>query len=270
MQKIRIASDLHCCMWGNRNIDEDLFEVIPFTKEDKSSVLCIAGDTGLYSSFNDTIKPYLTSLSDRFKAVVLVSGNHEWYNSSEWYDEIGVWKYQALPENVYFLQDDYVIINEVVFIGSTLWTDFNSRDEIAMFHAEHNMSDFRCIKKREGDDRVLRVTPEDTIAKHMVSKRYIFDALKIFKDKKCVVITHHMPSVLCVDKQYEGSLLNYAFYSELGPEIVTACKPDIWIHGHTHSSVDVLVGKTNIICNPFGYKDREENRNYNPILIREV
>ena len=268
--KIRIASDLHCCMWGNKNVEGDLKDVLPHTEDDKKSVLCLAGDVGLYTSYKYNIEPYLVALSKRFKAVCYVPGNHEWYGSSDWFGENDFWKYRNLPKNVHVLIDDFVKIDGVVFIGSTLWTDFDNRNSVAMFHAESRMSDFECITKRIGDAFSRRISPEDTVDRHYNSKKFIFDTLKMFKDKKCVVITHHMPSGLCVTEKFRGDLLNYAFHSELGNDITELGKPNIWIAGHTHSTVNTIIGETQIIINPYGYMFKETNREYNPTLIVEI
>jgi hypothetical protein len=67
-----------------------------------------------------------------------------------------------------------------------------------------------------------------------------------------VVVTHHLPSQRCVAPQWAGHPLNPFFVCELDA-LIQERRPAIWIHGHTHDSVDVRVGETRILCNPFGY-----------------
>ena len=48
--------------------------------------------------------------------------------------------------------------------------------------------------------------------------------------------------------------------------------PNIWIHGHTHSSFDYNLQGMRVICNPFGYYGHEEgwNRNFEYNKVIEV
>ena len=41
------------------------------------------------------------------------------------------------------------------------------------------------------------------------------------------------------------------FYLE---PLIKAHQPDLWIHGHTHTSFDYRVGRCRVLCNPRGYR----------------
>jgi len=45
-------------------------------------------------------------------------------------------------------------------------------------------------------------------------------------------------------------------------------KPDLWIHGHTHVSLDYMIKNTRVITNPKGYVN--ENPDFDPHYIIEV
>lgn len=47
-------------------------------------------------------------------------------------------------------------------------------------------------------------------------------------------------------------ILNSAFATELGEYIVDN-KIDCWIYGHSHESIDILLGTTQVVCNQLGY-----------------
>lgn len=53
-------------------------------------------------------------------------------------------------------------------------------------------------------------------------------------------------------------------------EMILELKPNIWFHGHIHTSSDYWLGETRVICNPFGYPGKEENPSFNPNLIAEL
>jgi hypothetical protein len=46
----------------------------------------------------------------------------------------------------------------------------------------------------------------------------------------------------------------------MGPSV------SLWIHGHTHESVDYFVNSTRVVCNPRGYAPMELNESFDPVL----
>jgi hypothetical protein len=48
--------------------------------------------------------------------------------------------------NVYLLDKEVKTIDEVTFVGGTLWTDMNNSDEMTLRHIRGKMNDFRCVK----------------------------------------------------------------------------------------------------------------------------
>lgn len=277
--KVRICSDLHCEFWDFNKFERLLNMRLPELPTDKESVLVIAGDSGTFKHYPSTLKPLFNLVAQRFNKVIVVYGNHEWYHTDIWGEEKKFWEDKKLPENVHILQNDYLIIDDVVFIGATLWTSFNDRDFLAMSHGRDSMNDYQCIRLSYDHDATgpysspysKRITPEMTVDVHEKSKAYILKAvgLDVFESLKKVVVTHHMPSEQSVPARFSGDLLNYAFFTELGNEIAHK-GPDIWVHGHTHDSKDYMIGETRIICNPFGYHAQCENKEYNPTLILEL
>jgi hypothetical protein len=52
--------------------------------------------------------------------------------------------------------------------------------------------------------------------------------------------------------------------------------PALWIHGHTHLSVDCMVNDTRVVCNAKGvgpllmYRERPENPDFDPRLVIDL
>lgn len=263
---VRLMSDLHTEFWKLHKRERMLLGVIPVMPEDKETVLCIAGDLGLLHQ-PTTWLVLLKNLAERFKAVIYVCGNHEFYNNPYFNRVKWFAKEMKLPDNVHMLEDDFVCIDGVAFIGATLWTSFNSRDPLAMMHAATGMTDFEAIKYGSG----CRIRPLHTADIFYDSKGFIFGALKTFRDLQIptVVITHHAPSFMSVSSKYRGDLLNHAFATELGYDIIDI-GPQIWLHGHMHDSFDYMLGDTNVICNPYGYNGHALNMKFKRKLRLEV
>ena len=67
-----------------------------------------------------------------------------------------------------------------------------------------------------------------------------------------VVITHHLPTEQSVDAHFVESEWNRFFVCDMS-RVILERKPRLWLHGHTHCSLDYRYEQTRVICNPFGY-----------------
>jgi predicted phosphohydrolase len=232
-------------------------------QEDKETTLVLAGDIHVGTQ----AFPSLTDMCDRFKYVIYVFGNHEFYHSSityvrNWYAEQKKWN--KFPDNLFVLDNDTVTLDGVRFIGSTLWTDMG-HDPLTIHMADRHMRDFSIIFTSVEKTRLF--TPKDSMVQHEAAVFFLEKELK--KDiKDTVVITHHLPSYSCVAPRWVGNSMNACFASNLD-NLICDYKPEYWIHGHTHDSVREVVDETIIVCNPKGYGQENAN-NFNPEASFEI
>jgi len=261
---VRPFSDIHAEFLSQHKINRILGMVVPPLSADSETVALIAGDLGLAHHQETWLKP-LGVFSRQFRAVVYVEGNHFFYHN-DFFGRIQELKNNvSLPKNVHFLENETVEIDDFVFIGATLWTDFQGKDFFKMQQARKNMNDFVVIKKPTGQ----RLLPEDTVDLFCESRKYIFDAIKSAGGKKRVVVTHHGVSPLSIHERFRGDSLNSAFMTDLSNEVIDQ-GPDLWVHGHTHNSFDYILGKTRVVVNPYGYKDVEVNPQFDKKLAIEL
>jgi len=262
---IRPVSDLHSEFWKYYKTDIILEEIIPPLPKDKETILVIAGDLGLL--LNNGWINILNIISKRFRKVIHISGNHFFYHNDQFnmFRELIKDFNQFKSRNVHFLENRCIVIDKTLFIGANLWTDFNKLNPLKMIEAKNRMNDFRIIRK--SDNSIL--TPEETVVLFKKSKNYIFNKIKCEKDRKTVVVTHHGISPLSIHNDYKYDSLNSAFVSDLTNEIIEN-GPILWIHGHVHRSADYIIGNTRIVVNPYGYKDQEENPDYQKNLVIEI
>ena len=202
--------------------------------------------------------------------VIYICGNHEFYGGEIGYVQDRI-RAAAFGSNVYFFENESVYIDDVQFICSTLWTDFcvSGNKELNMIQAGRWMNDYRLI---ELGDRFLE--PHDTERMHHASRQFLESELTKSKEKpqKTVVVTHHAPSArsLLCERVSQDSGAAYASSLDM---MMIEHSPDLWIHGHTHESVDYQIGETRVLSNPRGYSriaDGWGNRNFKPICIIEV
>ena len=277
--KLKILSDLHTCWWGHQTNKAKFKRILdqhfPEQEHDKDCILVCAGDMGkFHNSYDNSLKLLFKEFSKRFKHVIFTSGNHEYYGSTGiWNHESEFWKQRSkLPDNVSYLDNDYKIIDDVMFIGSCLWTNCNNRDPLTMYHVEKGMNDYRNISTGVGAYANVKLTAEDTVERHEASVAFIKGAVywAVSNGMKPVVVTHHAPSIKSVHDKYRGDLLNFAFYSELD-WLMEQYEIPLWVHGHMHDSSDYQQFNTRVICNPFGYiGTRDQNDGFNKDLVVEV
>lgn len=197
----------------------------------------------------------------KYKEVIYVMGNHEHYGFQyqKSYNHI----MEQLPDNVHLLENETYTIEDVTFVGATLWTDCNKGDALTLYHLAQSMNDYRQVTMfNEAKHVYHRLTPERTMEDHYKSKEFIRATVDAEPDKKYVVVTHHSPSKKSTKPQYERDILmNGGYSSDLSEFILDRPQIKVWTHGHTHDFFDYTIGETRIVCNPRGYKNYEQRAN---------
>lgn len=256
---LRIVSDLH--------LEFSPLD-LPVLATDKDTILILAGDIGNVGRDEATTVAHISKWANQFKNVIYVLGNHDFYYSDFRTTVLDVKASLESFSNVVVLDKETFELDNVCFIGATLWTDFKNGDATSMNFCQYAMADYKYINKEDG-----RVTPQDTLREHQHAKMVIFEKAKQAVDggKKAVVITHHLPSYRSVHPFYAGSELNCAFATNLDNDIEHS-DIALWIHGHTHYCFDYHIDSTRIFCNPRGYVvgNRIENHNFNPNAIIDL
>ena len=249
--KLRLFSDLHL-----EFANHDPSHIWTKKDTDKEQILILAGDIDL----GDNGQWWMDKLSDSFKYVIRILGNHEGYQN-DYYKVIEAWKAYELsgPKNFHFLHNDQRIIEGVRYLGGTMWTDFNDGDINAVLSARVILSDYRDI--RVGFDYM---TPEFATREHDKFMDFLLKKFEERYDGKTVVITHHSPGNAIKRSRNTGYELDHAYYANLEKLIGDYNVVDLWCHGHLHTSEDYLINETRVVCNPYGYhSEKMVNKNFN-------
>ena len=298
--KIAICSDIHL-----------EFGAISLENTENAEVLILSGDICVAKDILDR-DPYETRFDDkssrihlffqeccaRFKHVVYISGNHEHYHG-DFAETFKIFRERlGYLVNLHILDKESVLINDVMFIGGTLWTDMNKEDGITLMHMKSMMNDFRTVKNSnrmvsrkvmkykkdengqyvseikdgvnvmveegfEFKESVSTFSPEDAVEDHKKMLDYLKVMLEGKHDQKFVVVGHHAPTKLSTHPRYANELImNGGYSSDLSEFILDHPQIKLWTHGHTHEEFDYLIGTTRIVCNPRGYinyEDRADN-----------
>jgi predicted phosphohydrolase len=218
-----------------------------------ADILILAGDIILFSRMGNHAD-FFDYLSENFKAVYWIAGNHEYYHS-DMINRTGTFREQ-IRENIFLLNNSVEFMGNTRFIFSTLWSHISAESERAI---QSKMNDFHLIKF---NGKTLNPAAYNSL--HTNARIFLSDRLKQKIDGKTIVITHHVPTKINYPQQYLGSDLNMAFATELTSFIETA-QPDYWIYGHHHyNTPDFKIGKTVMLTNQLGYVRYGEHKNFNP------
>jgi calcineurin-like phosphoesterase family protein len=160
--------------------------------------------------------------------------------------------------NIYFSLNDtgVFVIGTTRFVVCPLWADGGGDNPIAQSNVQRGLNDFRIIKNGE---KIFTVT--DMIAIHKKQKSDIDKALSKKFDGATVVVTHHLPSHQLCHPRF-GNSINGGFASNCDDMLIQH-KPDLWIHGHTHDTIDTKLYDVRIVANPRGYSTESNKSVFN-------
>jgi Icc-related predicted phosphoesterase len=196
----------------------------------------------------DRYKRFVTEEFRKYWKVLVVLGNHDFWGL--YFDEapevIREFLFKHAP-NVTLLDNEFIELDGVRFIGSTLWASYGHGTANHYF-LQKNMKDFDRIKKHGG-----RLLVGDIYEAHQKAVAFLKQALET--DKPCVVMTHHAPSYLGIKRtHYPDGNWDDAYASNQHELIL---KSKLWIHGHSHYRYRTTVGETKLAANPRGYYGQE-------------
>lgn len=251
-------------IWSDIHLEIQEVSLPRFAPDDVDAIIC-AGDLchapDLSRRAREIVHRYDVPL-------IFVPGNHEFYSGrdphrSKPLDHLAMKQAQedshGWNQRLYVLDDDIAEIDGVRFVGGTLWTDFEMDSfgdaEIAwrLHTASDLIPDFSQIRLGDG----APLSSAAMIAMHRLTAGFIKRELAIPFNGKTVVVTHHLPHPEATPEVHRGSDSNYLYASSetaFGGLLESANAPALWICGHTHQPVDVTVGNTRVVCNPFGYQ----------------
>jgi predicted phosphodiesterase len=214
-------------------------------------------------------RDFLRRCSEAFPHVIFIAGNHEYYYG-KFPDAVDYLREECeVFPNVYFLEMNTKEIEDVTFIGCTLWTDLNKGDPVTLYSVKDMMNDYRVI--RNSQNNYAKLSPMDTLVNHRNHLAYIKHVTENDPNKKYVVAGHHSPSKLSTHEKYRGErIMNGCYSSDLSDFILDHPQIKLWTHGHTHYPFDYMLGETRIVCNPRGYEGYEDPSGWNPNIVLEI
>ena len=240
--RVQVMSDLHLEFYRDRGA-----AFLAALDPSGADVLVVAGDLTSASLLADA----LTRLCSKYRDVVYVSGNHEAYGTTPRSVEELRDRLVRDLNNLYWLDEDFVVIQGQRFVGTTLWFP--------------DSPESRSHRDRVNDFRMIRDFTPWVFEKNARAVRFLDENVHAGD----VVVTHYLPSQRSVDFAYAGDPSNAFFVCDVEP-LVAQRSAALWVHGHTHTACDYALGRTMVLCNPRGYPREASASGFDEKLVVEV
>lgn len=276
--KIALVSDVHL-EFGDLDFENDSGADVLILGGD----ICVGADITQRDPYNTMGSEYRSNrfhdffqrCCERFPHVIFIVGNHEHYHGDfaktvpHFKDVLGY------LSNLHILEKETFVLDDITFIGGTLWTDMNKRSVRTLHEISRMMNDFRCVdhSAKLADQRGWggRFTTTDAANDHDAMLAFVRTTVEANPAGRYVVVGHHAPSKLSTHPKYaHDTIMNGGYSSQLDDFILDHPQIKLWTHGHTHEDFDYQIGSTRILCNPRGYINYEERADTWRLVTVEV
>jgi len=250
--RILYASDIHT--------EFKRLERIPaLPNPDTYDVVFLPGDIGLGMAGLE----WILKTFPEDKHVYTLPGNHEYYRQNYSLLQTDFEQFaEDHADRLTILNPGSVDLGEFVLIGATLWSSLTLRGytdpRITDAYFAGSIADFGVIRVNFDNGLEGYWSVQDHIKMHLLERTFIQKQLEAHADRRCVVMTHFVPTQLAIDPIYHNSPLNPYFTVDMD-DLMMDYNVEAWFFGHTHSQYNKPHPcGTKLFCNPMGYPG--ENR----------
>lgn len=255
---IQIVSDLHLEFVADKK------KLVCFKQSAK--VLALLGDTCCVASDEDfdLFKKFIIEIIPLYEHIIMVSGNHEYYNDSKkrnvnteaiqtmsmCNDKIKNF-FKQTSRKLYYLNNSSISMNinnnSYLVIGSTLWSNIpEEKTEII----KEMMSDYKYIYIDDEKGKPRKIIPSDINGIFKTNYRFIKTQIKKAEQfkMKAIVLTHHCPFISLKGPRRKTDTAYMTDCTELiRPPVV------LWAWGHRHINEHFKMNNVIMYSNCKGY-----------------
>ena len=243
MTTFQIVSDLHI-EYKNDSVPDPLNYVIP-----SADVLILAGDIGSLYKLAQFYE-FMVKLCRYFEVVLFVPGNHEWYvvpdheplSMAELQDRLN--NMVRNIDNLYLLNRNSIMINDVCVCGATLWS--NPKGRVPPFIVRINGMNTRLYHTMHRKDLAYIKQTMEYCARQKI---------------KLLVVTHHPPTERVLKLTRKRKKFHSLYATNLD-YLLDVNKVNTWVCGHVHKNFDFYTDKgCRVVSNQKG-KPKDRVRDY--------
>lgn len=258
--KIQYASDLHIEMPLNAAYMER------YPLKPVADTLILAGDV-TYLNRHHLNSKILTQISNGFKEVFIIPGNHEFYAKYFAIEGILSGFKKQVRDNMWYLNNQTVFIDDVRILFTTLFSLIGD-DESSLI--KRNINDFHGTRFYE--DSMLSLSINEFNYCHKICLGYLLLELEKPFYGKTVVVSHFSPFNKQWIRDYPKFSVDLSSFFHVDLEwMCEKYSIDHWISGHTHINFDSFkIGNTWMHSNMLGYIQNAENEQFNNSAVIQV
>lgn len=262
--KIQYCSDLHLEILRGVESIEDISPE-QYLTPGKAPYLALCGD--ICSPRKKTFTLFLEWCSKHWEKVFFLAGNAEYFFENTYIQPLPATARNDIMkdilskfENIYFMDRSVVDLSDNIrVLGCTLWSDLSNNNISLDYYPYNDQNQIYML--------IYKYQYQEITKLHNFEKKWLEDQLDIAKneDKRCIVLTHHLPSFGLIPAKYEGLPMNFCVASscdELLQQPVLG-----WISGNVHAPVQTTQNTVEFRINGLGFpKENVGNRNTEAIL----
>jgi len=269
----QVTSDLHPEYLHSNEID-------PFHNflEVTADILILAGDCGNLHR-PEQFENFLFEICKRYKYVIYVPGNHEFYHVK---DVTGIAmkdleerltliidsvnsRFEGDITRLILLQRSAICIGDDLLIaGCTLWTDsvIQENDTFPSYIIK--------ITWEIDSEGHHNITQDQYNSLHQRDLEYVENIIEYAKhhNKKLMMITHHLPTGIPFSQEERDATYSSLYYTDL-ERLINQENMIYWICGHIHKTFNYNVNGTQLVSNQYG-KPRNKNTDFQKDFVINV
>jgi predicted phosphodiesterase len=251
-------------------------------------VLILAGDIGSYQAgslleSNDFGLSRFSPLRPGapWPRVFYIPGNHE-FDSLDYDATYARLRHTCEALGIEWLERETITLGSVRFIGTTLWSDFESlaRSETTVAEQRKALEKaFRAANFYLSKNTTFRngkpMLAEDIRSLAQECQSWLGNALAVPFGGTTVTVTHFAPTLRSADPRYGMTAGTAGFCNSLDHLLPFS---RVWMHGHLHCANDFLAsgiedGKPfacRVVANPRGYPEKGEDKAFQEDFVVEL
>lgn len=260
---VRVYSDIHLDVY--EGCEKQWFP--PVLNEDKNTTLILAGDLWIGTRWIEFEgKSWISELASRFKNIIVVLGNHDYWPIGELSIKDGAQTCRNMLAdrclfNVHVLDSNSIELEGILFVGSTLWTDMNKSDPTTMLIMSDYMNhDWNILYENQyKGNKNPRFNSATWVQTHKNQLEYIRRTVEENLLKDIFVISHHVP--LTIFSEAEDFARAGYYVSDLSDLILNYPNIRYWAFGHSHQCVSEHFNQCLMINRSVGYAFEYKEQN---------
>jgi Icc-related predicted phosphoesterase len=216
---------------------------IPKIKTNNKNLLVLCGDITNFTNENYNKNfDFFNNLSQSFRKILYVPGNHE-YDSSI-YEPQKITKYKPIIKdfisqfpNIKLLDNDYYEEGNTIFLGTTLWSKaFISNVDKKLYEKYYENSEYQRMEYNKNYE-------------------WLRENIERNRKKDIIVLTHYSPTSLLMEENYRKKGKDYISWYSNNLEEIMENNIKYWICGHIHNVKEIKINNTLCCVNAIGKND---------------